>query len=285
MIAWSRTRALIAGVSLILLTNAVALTGVAYNRSDPPESVLKLSQRELVLPYNWGLAAENSGLALRLQWRLLGQESEPGFYPSTGGGPAAWLDKAKLAELGFDFSQPESTGQSARQIAKHLAREVLVVLELDGTARQTALERARQHAAKEEAARVANPGNKTHEQRAKNAQEQLRREERENSRLFVVDAGLDLNVLRAKFPDRAKYGIVRGQVRPYVTQHDRESRLLGYISALSVAEITVPLDYRPIFEPVLKTGRTPLSGAALPYEVTVAFGKRLEPWVKSAQRK
>lgn len=287
MITWSRMRTLIAGVSLILLTNAVALTGVAYNRAAPPESTLKLTQRELWLPYNWGFEAENSGIALNLQWRVLGQESEHDFYTSQfrGGGAPDWLDKAKLAELGFNVSQPEGTTQSERHYDKQLAREVLLVLELDGTAYQTALLRARQHATQEEAARVANANNKTDEQRAKNAKEQLGRAERENSRLFVIDAGLDLGALRAKYPDRTKYAVVRGQVRPRLINNNRKTRLLGYISALSIDQITVPLDFRPVFEPILKAGRSYSSNTALPYEVSVAFGKRLEPWITAAQRK
>ncbi|MFL6653087.1 MAG: DUF4824 family protein, partial [Sulfurifustaceae bacterium] len=56
MIAWSRKRTLLAGIALIAATNAVALVGVAYNRSGEPSSVLKLTERELALPYSWGFA-------------------------------------------------------------------------------------------------------------------------------------------------------------------------------------------------------------------------------------
>jgi hypothetical protein len=44
---------LLAGGALILLVNAVALTGVYLNRSGEPESRLRLSERELGLPWDW----------------------------------------------------------------------------------------------------------------------------------------------------------------------------------------------------------------------------------------
>ena len=67
MMAWQRKHTFIAGMLLILLTNAVALLGVAYNRSGTPESRLTLSQRELQLPY--GAMTEDSGLTLQIRWR------------------------------------------------------------------------------------------------------------------------------------------------------------------------------------------------------------------------
>lgn len=47
MITWSNTRTLAAGVAVILLPNAIALTGVASNRRGEPESALHLTQREV----------------------------------------------------------------------------------------------------------------------------------------------------------------------------------------------------------------------------------------------
>lgn len=49
----TRGRTLIAGIAIILVVNAIALGGVAYNRSGTPESTLHLSQRELSEPYVW----------------------------------------------------------------------------------------------------------------------------------------------------------------------------------------------------------------------------------------
>ena len=62
MMNWTRRHSLIAGVGLILITNVVVLLGVAYNKSGTPESVLKLSQRELQVTYGGREGADNSGM-------------------------------------------------------------------------------------------------------------------------------------------------------------------------------------------------------------------------------
>src|SRR4030067_1545641 len=104
MMKWSHT--LIAGSVLILLTNAVALVGAAYNRSGDPESRLHLSQRELQ-NYRWNEIRDNSGITLTLNWRVAreapAQRNDYGVGYSAGKwGTPTWLDKAKMSELGFD---------------------------------------------------------------------------------------------------------------------------------------------------------------------------------------
>jgi hypothetical protein len=275
MMQWSRTHTLIAGAALIVLTNALALVGAAYNRSGNPDSVLALTQRE------------NSGIALGLLWRVqeqeIGDETDRGpWYPGAGG-TAVWLTKAKLAELGFDVSRPEDSDRGRRHYEKQLPKEVLLALELDGPAYAQARERAKRHADREDALRAANPDKKEFEERSKQARDRLDREERENSRLFAVDAGLDAGALRSKYPDRAHYAIVRGRVRPVVTGSGRSLRLSGYVGELSVEEISVPLEFRNVFEHALPGLAT---GAPSParFDATVAFGKRLEPWLTAAAR-
>jgi hypothetical protein len=287
---WSRTHTLIAGLALILATNTVALVGVAYNRSGAPESTLKLTQRELRLPHSWGFEDENSGLTLSLKWRMLGDEVADAYgigvsHPGIGGSPY-WLDKAKLATLGFDVSPPEDTPDGQLHYSKTLPKEALLVLELDGPAYQAVLERARLHGQKEKALLAANPGNKEFEKRANRAREQVEHEERDYSRLFIVDAGLDLPSLRAKYPDRAHYAIVRGQVQPRVFTNNNQRRVLGYINRLSINEINLPLSHQEAFKPKELRVRKrklepPLRHAG--YEVVVAFGKRLEPWITEAK--
>lgn len=283
MMAWSRTRTFIAGVVLILATNAVALVGVAYNRQGDPESTLLLTQREASLPYSWGFERENSGVTLTLQWRVPSEQGDGPYglgmsYAGIGGEPG-WLDKTKLAALGFDVSKSEGTPDGRRHYEKLLSKEVLLVLELDGVAYRVALERAQQHLQKEEALLKDNAGKKEFEERVKSAKRQLYQEERIGSRLFVVDAGLDVDALRAKFPERTRYAIVRGQVRPHLVQKDMKYRLAGYVSDLSLRQINVPLTYRPVFEPILQNPNRHQPEPTLRYTVSVAFGQRLEPWI------
>ncbi len=289
MMTWSRTRTLIAGVTLILATNIVVLAGAAYNRMDAPESTLALTQRELWLPYSFDFGRENSGFSLRLVWRVLGGEVDDVAAPMVGyvgaGGTPAWLDQAKLASLGFDVPKSENAPEVRARYARLLPKEVLLVLELDGRTYQTALERARLHLQKQEALLAANEGKKEFEARVKNAKQQLEREELENSRLFVVDAGTEVDALRAKYPDRARYTIVRGEVQPHLVTNKGESRLSGYIGNLSISQINVPPAYRQVFEPILKSTGRGQPRSASPYVASVAFGKRLEPWITAVSGK
>ena len=58
------------GALLLVATNAVALIGAAYNRMDPPEAVLTLTERELGAQSYWMWPeSENSGLNVELQIR------------------------------------------------------------------------------------------------------------------------------------------------------------------------------------------------------------------------
>ncbi|HSD96756.1 MAG TPA: DUF4824 family protein [Sulfuricaulis sp.] len=286
MSKWTRTHTLVAGAILILATNAVALLGIVYNRGDA-ESALTLTQRELYLPYNWGFEKENSGIVLTLQWRALAEEPEvndglPTNYTGFGSKPD-WLNKDMLAALGFDVSTPEDTPQGRMYYDKMLSKDVLLVLEFDGPAYRAALERAQRRMQNEAALLTANSGKKEFEERVKNAKRSLYQEERINSRLFVVDAGLDAASLRARHPDRNRYAIVHGQIQPRLVEIKRKPKLIGFISDLSITQINVPSHYRRIFEPLQESARTNQHDAAVtPYKVSVAFGKRLEPWITEA---
>jgi hypothetical protein len=145
-------RTLAAGALLILLANAVALTGVYLNRSGEPESRLVLSQRELSVPWDWRGSKENSGLALGLNWRVGTAESSGDYYGgySFSGGTPDWLDEARMAALGFDTKGWALDNGTRRRFERSLPRDVLLVLELAGPSWQQALARARENAARHE---------------------------------------------------------------------------------------------------------------------------------------
>ena len=275
MMTGARRHTLIAGVSLILAVNAIALGGVAYNRSGEPECTVKLSERELQLPYHYGgwNNMENSGVELNLRWRVhAGNDDYDNYYGyGSYGGTPDWLDKAKLAALGFDVSQVQS--RATRNFKRAQMKEVLLVLELNGPAYRKALARAQKKASDEEALKAANSGNKEFERRAKNSSEYAQREERENSRLFVIDAGLDASVLRVQYPDKAQFLIVKGQVRPQVVTRDKQEKLSGTVSAISISQNNVPVEFQSALKHTVRNDKR------VPFDATVAFGKRLEPWI------
>ena len=274
---------LAAGAALILLANAVALLGVYLNRSGEAESRMLLTQRELSLPWGRGMARENSGLALALNWRVLdagtGEYYGSGF--GTNGGMPDWLDQAKMAALGFDTAAVAADNAERRRFERSLPREVLLVLELGGAAWQQALERTRQNAARHVAAQAANADSKAFADKARRAEEQVKREENVNSRLFAIDAGLDRAALRAKYPDRGRYLIVKATLRPRTVMRDKQTRIGGYLSALAVSQINVPHALRPTLEPALRSPRRNADEPGARFEATIAFGQRLEPWIEA----
>lgn len=279
---WSRKRTLIAGIALIALTNAVALGGVAWNRSGTPESELKLTQRELWVPYRPRFDRDSGGLDLSVRWRVLTEDPGVAFYADHQGTPE-WLDEAKLAALGFDVSPPSASRRAGSRYDRQLPRQALVVLELDGPAYRKALERALERAGKE-AAKAAETGKTGPGTPAQQAAMFLKAEESTNSRLFAVDAGPDAQPLRAKYPDRNRYAIVQGKVRPYYrVGRGSDARWTGYIEVIENARVNVPLDFARAVEPA--PGMIPAPGPAPggpSFEVTIAFGKRFEPWITAA---
>ena len=281
-LTWSRRHTLAAGIALIALTNAIALGGVAWNRSGEPESVLKLTQREFLTPHGLRLGREEGGLQLSVNWRVLGAERDSELYWNFHGAPD-WLDESKLAALGFDVSPPPAMPKASWRYDRQLPREALVVLELDGPADQKALERARERAAKQ-AAKGAETGKTGPGSPAQQAANFLKNEESSNSRLFAVDAGRDAQALRAKYPDRTRYAIVQGAVRTsYQAGRGKEARWTGSIGSIQNADVNVPLEYRKAIESAPRSiPPAGVGGGGPAFEVTVAFGKRFEPWIIAA---
>jgi hypothetical protein len=276
-------KTLAAAAALILLANAVALTGVYLNRSGEPEARMKLSQRELGTPWDWSAAGDNSGLVLGLNWRVNDGNAAETFYADYGyhGGTPDWLDESRMKALGFDTAPLGESSEARRRFERTLPREVLLVLELAGPAWQQALQRARANAARHEAARLANADSKEFAAKAKQAQDVLKNEETRNSRLFAVDAGLDRAALRAKYPDRGRFLILKAKLRPTLATQDKKTRVSGHVGELAVRRINVPHGLRPELEPVLRNPRSNGRDPDANFEATVAIGQRLEPWIEA----
>ena len=276
-------KTLLGGGALILLVNAVALGGVYLNRSGEPESRLRLSERELGLPWGWVRSGENSGLALGITWRVNDANASGEYYVGGGysGGTPEWLDEARMQVLGFDTAPVAESSEGRRRFERQQRREVLLVMELAGPAWQQARERARENAARHEAAARANADSKEFAAKAKRAQELLKAEEESSSRLFAIDAGLDLAALRAKYPDRSRFLILKAHVRPRLETRERKTRVTGYVSELAVPVVNVPYALRPGLEPALRAPPRSPTGLAQPFEATLVVGRRLELWLEA----
>lgn len=269
-------RTLLIGLGIIVITNVVALTGVAYNHSGEPEAVVELTERELPLPYRYVSAEENSGLALRLVWRVRGSRAVVGDY-FTSEPEGHWLTKEKLADLGFDVSADAREDAAKRRYFKLLPRPVFVALEYDGNAHQEALAQEQRALAEAEVLARENPDKEEFIERVKRAKESLTAEEAASSRLFAIDAATDKKTLRQRYPDRGRYLILPGEVKLMVTD---KGALSGYIAGLNGLTVNVPLEFRALFKP-LETGDATYRYNQRPprYSVRLAYGQRLEPWI------
>ncbi|MEO6172693.1 MAG: DUF4824 family protein [Arenimonas sp.] len=255
-------RALLLGASLIILTNAIALAGAAYNRSGAPESTLLLSERELVNNnYDYD---DNSGVAVSFQWNVLSKETLDtpklsSYAWNDYSHEAYWLNDAKLKQLGFDITDPVFPAEGSYRYKQLKDREVFLVLEQDGPSYQRYLAHAKANA------KVAS--NKA------DAIRQVRVAEYESSRLFVIDAGTHAETLRTRYPNRNTYAIVKGIVSANWQSTNTKPALNAYIGSLSVSSLHVSKPYDTVF-----------IGNTKKYRVNVAFGQRYEPWIVGARK-
>jgi hypothetical protein len=119
------------------------------------------------------------------------------------------------------------------------------------------------------------------------------------SRLFVVAAGLDDDALRARYPDRARYAIVRGSVSIMLTHGDAAMdtastgvdaapQLVGVVNGIAIDVIHVERDLAPALHGLdvgLQVGPWDETGAKGPrYRAHLVFGARYEPWLEQLTR-
>ena len=277
-------RFLVWGFLLLAATNIVVLGGVAANRSGEPEAHLVLSERELQPPYS--TRKENSGLSLRLVWRVSDENAEDNSYRYWRS--PAWFDAAQIAELGLDTGGITGAENDDVRAKKPVPKEVFIVLELGGEPYQRALAQAERALAREKEAQEKPPaGLPKNEETAKKdklkaAVDRLEEERLRSSRLFVIDAGLDAKVLRDRHPDRSKFIIAKGVVEAanHGTRHKKEIR--GRITGLLTENIHVPLEHRASFEAAMtkkQAVRADFKGSS--YTIELVYGNRFEPWIAS----
>jgi hypothetical protein len=282
MMHLSNKRMLLSGFVIILLTNAIVLGGVAYNRSGDPTSSPTLTERELALPYAYGFEKENSAISLRLRWRVFDSKKARAYYSSWE--PAEWLDADKLAALGFDVSYPLDQPGSDERYRKLISREVLLVMENDGPEYQKSLQQRLDNYAEAKRLRKENPDTKEFEKRLKNASAELAAEKNDHTRLFMVDAGLNYESLRQQYSDTSRYLIVKGQVRlGYYKYKGKPTYLRGSIQGLSIKKINIPLQHARLLLPLMERANRKRGEKHARYSIDLHYGQRYEPWVMAVK--
>jgi hypothetical protein len=263
------------GFLVLIAANAMVIFRVSTNRTGPCETMIELTERELALPYR--ILEENSGLSLRLKWRSLGQvENDYYGYEYRYQSPA-WLDRDKLKSLGFDMEKTSGEINSNKQF---VPRQAYIVLEYDGATYQEALRRSEKKFESAQEAYQSNPSNEKLRHDFKDAENWLQQDRTSASRLFSIDAGPDAEVLRKKYPDRARFIIAPGTVDVSWDYENKKAIPMGYISNLLVENIHVPLEFRKPFDDILSRN-IPRETPSPRYTVQLAYGSRFEPWIKS----
>lgn len=251
-------------IALVLVVNAAVLAGVVWNRSVEPAAVLELTERELALPYGRWAGRESTGVALSI--RRAAQDHE-------------WLDRDKLAELGFDIGRYERQPRSGWRPAQ---RRVHVVLEYDGPAFDELLA---EHEARLESSRQDLETGKINRRQVEAAEAALERLRVAESRLIVVDAARAPEVLRERYPDRRRYAIVQALVRMHAVSRPDDTeqpQLRGRVDALLPGRVYVP---RRFHSPLREASDERRNAYDAPprYRVVLNFGRRAEPWVAGVE--
>ncbi|MDQ1329893.1 MAG: hypothetical protein QG578_155 [Thermodesulfobacteriota bacterium] len=295
---FSPTRLFISGFVLLLAVNIIVLLGISGNRSGKPEAVIELTERELAFLNTYETNDENSGLSLRLDWRIIPEIKDDNYSFMRWGSPV-WLNEQKLLELGFTIDTFTCPDKDSKKIKSPLPRDAFIVLEYDGNAYQEALKRSEMNLKKAEAALRANTEDKGLQNNFKEAQTSVEDERSKESRLYAIDAGLDAAKLRERYADRSKYIVLPGIVDLMCSYDKNKSEIMGNITDIRIDRINVPLTHRNVFDSILaqdkysKDEQTGFSnkfnyrarGKKSPrYKVELAYGSRFEPWIQRVEK-
>ncbi len=272
---------MLTSVLLLLLTNIVVLAGVAYNRSGEPLLTLELSERELPLMYSASSKEENSGTTLSLRWQILDPEEAPEYFSTTYGTPA-WLDHDKLTELGFDIKEFENNVDKYQYNTGHLTREAILVLEYQGDSYQKALALMAEKVEKHRQKVLDLSDDVDLMKELDDFEKQLTELKVSRTRLYVIDAGLDEEILMQKYANNKNYLLARGEIGLRWNQ----AVVSGRIRQLYLKQVHVPL---PLSQKLVsladgQTYSTYNNQAPPSYKVQLNIGKRIEPWIESVKR-
>lgn len=281
-------RAFLVALAVVLVVNAGALVSVARNRAGEPDATLVLEERELELQPGDG---DNSGLLLRLRYQHASFDLDPRTAVPEDTLAPRFIDQAKLEALGFDCSVAAGNAEATAKYRAVLPRPAFIVMVLGGPEwerRVSAWQERRRRHTDDLVARGELKGDA--ETRART---EIAEAPRRLSRLMPVDAGRDAAALRAMYPDRSRYLILRGVVRLHLIEASARGgpSLHGDLDRVFPVVVNVPralhapLDaLGPPPRPARGAGVTRDRSAAMldhapRYEVRVSAGRTFQPWV------
>jgi hypothetical protein len=218
---------------IIMLAVAGFVATAGWNASEEPRQVMTLTERELSLPFQIRRDDGHPALSLLVQF--------DGRYDPMDA--RNWLTESTLRELGFALHIPAGSPQAGAIYDRVPPRVAWVVFEYDGPAWR---ERERRRQLQAEHLRVG-----------------------VRSRLLPVDAGLDYDRLRARYP--SGHLILRGVIGVSYVPPERGGPLVhGTLRQVVPARVAVPFRFRSLLTPLVSTNAR---GDGEPrYEADLAVG-------------
>lgn len=203
-----RQRALlgtVAALVVLVIGNGAALMKVRANASNV-QAQLQLSAREVWVREHRDIAGRSTTTRLKVRETCDWGASKYGWACAHS---SPWLTADKMRALGF-----AADVDAERRRAP--ARPVWLVLELAGEAWQQEVA-SRQRLVQQCLQRLQQAPDETAREEAQtcqnNAEKRLREAQEEDSRLFIVDAGSNVEELRRRWPDATRHAIAPGSVR------------------------------------------------------------------------
>ncbi|EIW87725.1 hypothetical protein AGRI_14430 [Alishewanella agri BL06] len=279
---------LLLAVITVLGVNAFILGKVWLNRS-VVVAELTLSERELDVPYHWGMAKEDSSLRLNIAW------TTPWLTPNEDD----WQYLSRQQQRILRLQQPQFASfrfGSCTDGYQRQQRSGWVLLEFNGQSYQDYLKQAEQHYAviqqrlAAEAAAELNTGlaqdrlqaaAKRRQEQQQRAEEQWRVAREEATRLFVIDAAADRNLLQQTLakhsgPTAGQLLLVPADIQLSYTwcQDDKaEKQPEVLINRLAVQSLYVAKPYAQRLP--IDTDRQ----QKIRFQAQVYYGRFAEPWI------
>ncbi|GGW52463.1 DUF4824 family protein [Alishewanella tabrizica] len=281
---------LLLAVITVLGANAFILGNVWLNRS-VVIAELTLSERELSLPYHWGRVKDDSSLRLNLAW------TTPWFTPNEDKWHYLYRQQQRILTL-----QPPQFASfrfgSCTEGYQRQQRSGWVLLEFNGQSYQDYLKQAEQYYSAlqqrlaAEAVAELNAGlvqdrlreaTKRRQEQLEHAEEQWRVAREEVTRLFVIDAAADRNLLQQTLanhsgPKASQLLIVPADIQLSYTwcQNDKAAKQPEVlVNRLAVESLYVAKPYAQRLP--IDTDRQ----QKIRFQAQVRYGRFAEPWLSA----
>lgn len=268
-------------VGLVLLVNALILGKVYENRSEVIAR-LQLSERELQLPYNYGFTKEDSSASVSLHWTT--PNTEPIDF-NMNQWRWQYNRRLQLSDANFSSFQFPDCAQETRLLQK---RSAWVLLEFNGQSYAEYVAQVEQHHALIMGLTPASNtewSEKELSEKRKEADDFLTAAKAANSRLFVIDAAAERELLETAQREHqttanSQLLIVPAELRAgYYRCDSKEERTTEIIidnlavESLHIAK-NLAQDFPQDSDAKLKTKFT----------AEISYGRLFEPWVSSLQQ-